>query len=385
MINGNGSNFTSSAFCCGEKTFENVRRVAYHFQHLLQVFFCLLKGYAMKSSDIKVGVIGYGGAFNMGKNHLNEMARAGMTPVAVCDVDKSRLEVAKQDFPGIGTYSSPEEMLKKADVNLITIITPHNTHAPLAIKCLKAGKHVVSEKPLAITTAEVDSMIAAAKKSGVILSTYHNRHWDGCIMQAVKTIKTGIIGDIARIDVRGGGYGMPGPWWRSSKTISGGILYDWGVHFLEYTLQLMNAEIAEVAGYAKNGYWAQFTKWKDDTNEDDAFLVVRYSNGAWSTLQMSHIESNPKPMFEVTGTKGSYIMEHGGYTIITHKKNGIMLTTRGKNPPGEGWRFYQNIADHLTKNEPLIITPEWARRPVHILDLACRSAKAGKTLSAKYA
>lgn len=86
-----------------------------------------------KASDIKVGVIGYGGAFNMGKAHLAEMKKAGMTPVAVAELDKSRLEVATKDFPGIETYLSVDEMLKKSDVNLVAIITPHNTHAKLVI------------------------------------------------------------------------------------------------------------------------------------------------------------------------------------------------------------------------------------------------------------
>jgi len=61
-----------------------------------------------RASDILVGCIGYGGAFNMGRQHLGEMANAGMTPVAVCDIDESRLEVARQDFPGIETYNSED-------------------------------------------------------------------------------------------------------------------------------------------------------------------------------------------------------------------------------------------------------------------------------------
>ena len=68
-----------------------------------------------KASDIRVGVIGYGGAFNMGKAHLNEMKQAGMTPVAACDVDPKRVEVAKGDFPGIQTYTDVGAMLAKSN------------------------------------------------------------------------------------------------------------------------------------------------------------------------------------------------------------------------------------------------------------------------------
>ncbi len=108
------------------------------------------------SQDIKVGVIGYGGAFNMGRQHLTFMKKAGMTPVAVAELDETRLKVAQEEFPGIETYTSVSAMLDKSDVNLVVIITPHNTHAELALQCLRAGRHVISEKPLAITTEECD-------------------------------------------------------------------------------------------------------------------------------------------------------------------------------------------------------------------------------------
>ena len=339
----------------------------------------------MKPADIKVGVVGYGGAFNMGKAHLNEMQRAGMTPVAVAEIDASRLAVAQTDFPGIETYPTLTAMLKKSDVNLLAIITPHNTHAKLGLEALRAGRHVVCEKPMAITTAECDAMIAAAKKSGVIISTYHNRHWDGWIMEAVDHIRAGKIGDVYRIEAHMGGWGQPGDWWRTSKSISGGILYDWGVHLLEYSLQLMDSEIVEVTGLAKTGVWASHTKWKADTNEDEGAAIVRFKNGGWVSLNISSLDSNPKRgVLEITGTKGTYLIDWQNYEITTHAGKQTVVT-KGKCRETEGWRFYQNIADHLTKGEKLVITGEWARRPIHILDLACQSAKQGKALKAKYA
>jgi predicted dehydrogenase len=338
-----------------------------------------------KPGEIKVGVVGYGGAFNMGKAHLNEMQRAGMQPTAVAEIDPQRLEVARQDFPGIETYSSVAAMLRKSDVDLLAIITPHNTHARLALQCLNAGRHVVCEKPLAITTAECDAMIAAARRRRVVLSTYHNRHWDGCIMQAVKTIRgRRAIGDVVRVEAHMGGWGQPRDWWRSSKSISGGILYDWGVHLLEYTLQLVDAGIVEVTGFAQRGFWAAKTRWKKDTNEDEGVAVVRYANGAWSTLCISAIDSKPKAGWvEITGTRGTYVMEWSGWELITHAGDRT-ISTKGPNPQSEGWRLYQNIADHLTRGARLIITPEWARRPIHILDLANRSATQGRALRATY-
>jgi len=338
-----------------------------------------------KASDIKVGVVGYGGAFNMGRAHLLQMKAAGMTPVAVTEVDAARLKVAEVDFPGIETYSTVEAMLKKSKVNLIALITPHNTHAPLAVKCLKAGRHVVCEKPLAITTVEVNAMMAAAKKSGVMLSTYHNRHWDGRILEAVRRIKKEkAIGSIVRIECHMGGYRQPGDWWRTSRTISGGILYDWGVHLLEYSLQLIDAEITEVTGFCHHGHWAPLTAWKKDSNEDEGFLVARFKNGQWLTLMISSIDSKAKEGWvEITGTKGTYLIDGDHSKTYVHD-NGHITTTQFPNPPDEGQRYYDNVRDHLVKGKPLVITVEWSRRPIHILDLAVRSAKLGKSLSAKH-
>ena len=337
-----------------------------------------------RASDIRVGVVGYGGAFDMGKTHLREMQKAGMTPTAVAEIDPTRLAAATQDFPKIETYSSLTEMLTKSAVDLIAFITPHNTHAKLAVQALKAGRHVICEKPMAITTAECDAMIAAARKSRVVLSAYHNRHWDGPIQNAVRHIQSGMIGDVVRVEAHCGSRNKPGDWWRTSKSISGGILYDWGVHLLEYSLQIIRSDIIEVAGHAKTGYWASRTKWKKDCIEDEAFASVRFASGQWLTLLVSAIDSNPRRgILDVTGTSGSYVLDWDFNEC--HRRDGNRTKVRRfKNPASEWWRYYQNIADHLTKKENLVITAEWARRPIHILELAGCSARKGTALRARY-
>lgn len=338
-----------------------------------------------KAKDIKVGVIGYGGAFNMGRRHLTDMQAAGMTPVCVAEVDADRRNVATEEFPGIDTYASVSEMLKKSDVNLVVLITPHNTHAKLGLQCLRAGRSVISEKPLAITTAECDAMIKEAKKRRLLLTTYHNRHWDGCVLEALKRIRREkVIGDVYRVEAHIGGYGQPRDWWRSSKSISGGILYDWGVHLLEYALQIIDDDMTEVTGYAKSGFWASKTAWKKDTNEDVASAVVRFKGGTWLNLTVSTLEANPKAgQLEISGTKGSYIFDGGTYQII-HQDGNKKTITSGKNMPSQWPRFYQNVANHLVKGTKLVITPEWARRPIHILDLAGQSIKKKKALPTTY-
>ena len=333
---------------------------------------------------VKVGVIGYSASFNMGRTHLTEMKKAGMVPTAMAELDASRMKAAAEDFPGIETYPSVTEMLAKSDVELLALITPHNTHTELALQCLKAGRHVISEKPFAINTAQCDAMIATAKAKGLLLSAYHNRHWDGAILAAVAAVRSGVLGEVVRVETQMGGWGKPADWWRTSKSISGGILYDWGAHLLEYTLQIMNSEMTEVSGYFHTGFWAGQTPWKKDTIEDEGFLSVRYKSGGWSTLRISSLEHRPgQGWLTITGTQGSYNFDYHNYEMITHQ-DGKTITTRGKNPESEHTKFYQNVADYLGGRAKLIITPEWARRPVHIMDLAGQSATKGKALPVKY-
>lgn len=338
-----------------------------------------------RPEDIKVGTVGYGPSFQIAKHHLNQMKQVGMVPVAIADIDPERLPVAEQDFPGVRTFTSATEMLASCDVDLLAICTPHNTHAELAIECLNAGRHVVTEKPFAITTEECDAMIAAARANDVMLSTYHNRHWDGWILEAVDRIRGGMIGDVIRIEAHSCGYRKPRDWWRSSKSISGGITYDWGAHYLEYALQLLDGNMVEVTGYARYGHWAPYSGYGADTNEDEVIAVVRFDNNQMLTLFMSNIDSTPrKGMLEVVGTRGTFIIAPERWEAIV-QEGGAVVHRRGPNRAGESWKFYQNIADHLTKGTELVITPEYARRPIHIMDLAGKSAAAGQALPVKYA
>ena len=339
-----------------------------------------------KISDIKVGAVGYGASFMIARQHLNEMKRAGMTLTCVTDIDKSRLVAAKKDFPEVETYDSVASMLKHSDVDLVCIATPHNTHAQLAIQCMNGGLNVVTEKPFAITTQECDNMIAARDANGVMLSTYHNRHWDGWILSAVDNIlKDKIIGDVIKVEAHMSGYGPQRNWWRSSFSISGGIMYDWGAHLLEYSLQLLNGKMTEVSGFNHRGFWAKKGPYGvKDGIEDEAFGVIRFDSGQWLSILSSSIDSKPREgWLTVTGTLGQYIVQPDTWKAYTHH-DGDYVFRQGPVRPSEGYRFYENIAAHLTKGTKLVITPEYARRPIHILDLVKRSAAEGHAIPTIY-
>jgi predicted dehydrogenase len=149
-------------------------------------------------------------------------------------------------------------------------------------------------------------------------------------------------------------------------------------------LQLIDSEVTEVSGYATTGFWGAGTPWKDDANEDEACAVVRFESGARATLTVSQLESNPKPGFlEITGTRGSYLMEDWEhYRLIRHRDGERIEEAAARHGDPQFERYFENVVAHLTRGEPLVITPEWARRPVHILDLAGRSAREQRALPA---
>jgi scyllo-inositol 2-dehydrogenase (NADP+) len=323
-----------------------------------------------KSETIRCGVIGYGGAFNMGKAHLAWMKAAGLEPVAACDLDPKRVEAAKADYPGIRTFTDVQKLLDDSGVELLTIITPHNTHAPLALQCLAAGKHVITEKPFCLTVAEATAMIDAAKAKGVMLSTFHNRRWDGDHLAIKEVIAKGLIGEVFHVEANGGGWGHPGHWWRSSKQISGGAFYDWGAHFVDWVLGIVPGPMQNVTGFFQKRVW------NDVTNEDHTQAVIRFKSGASADVQISHIARAPKPRWRILGTKGGILDEGGSLTVFGDMAG---LTGKAEVPYQKtDWQaYYNNVAAHLLKGEPLAVTPESARRVIAVIETAEKSAKSG--------
>ena len=322
---------------------------------------------------ISAGVIGYGGAFNMGRLHLTSMARnRRMKVAAVCELDPERRAVAEEDFPGIKTYGSVGQMLRNADLDLVTIITPHNTHAKLAVQCLEAGVNVVCEKPLAITSAEVEKMMAAAKKRKVMISTFHNRRWDGDFVTLRDLIrKEKIIGRVFRIEAGFSGYGEQGTWWRSSKKVSGGAIYDWGAHFTDWILNIVTDPIDWVSGYqVKNKAWNKYD------NEDHSEYTLRFKGGCTATLTMSNLSMSGRPRWRVLGERGS-IVDVGGKFEVKTLVNGRQMSTEVGFAESNWDAYYENVYRHLLGRAKLVITPESAGRVIGVLEAANLSAARG--------
>ncbi len=327
--------------------------------------------------SMSCAVIGYGPAFNMGKAHCGwAQETKGLELFAVCDIDEKRTQDAEKDFPGIETFNRIEDLLKE-DFDLATIVTPHNMHAPLAIKCLEAGKHTIVEKPMCISIDEATRMVEAAKKSRVMLSVFHNRRWDGDYLTLKDILDKGLIGKVYQLEAFAGGYGHPGKWWRSDKRISGGAMYDWGAHFLDWILNLIPGKIEGVVGFSHK------LVWKDVTNMDDVRAIIRFKSGAVADFQQSSIARMGKPRWRILGTKGAVTDGDKAFRVGTFVR-GIQADMQIKYRDSNWNGFYKNISDHLNRGRELAIKPEEGRRVIAVMETAEKSWKSGQVEKVPY-
>ncbi|WP_199613639.1 Gfo/Idh/MocA family protein [Paenibacillus alkalitolerans] len=325
---------------------------------------------------LRGAVIGYGGAFNMGKQHAQQMMNNGIRFVAACDLDSGRMEQAKQDFPEILTFTDPAELIARNDVDIITVITPHNTHADLGKRILQSGKHCILEKPMCIFTEDAYDMVRLSRETGKMLSVYHNRRWDGWYLTLKDLISKDIIGDIFHMEFSFGGYNAPGSWWRSDKKISGGAFYDWGAHLIDYALGVVPGKIKSVRGFIHNRVWHEVS------NEDQVDSIIHMENGAVTHIQISSIAHAPKPHVRVLGTKGAIIDTNifDGELTLFSQINGVKVETKVACEKDQGHKYYENIAAHLYKGVELVVKPEQAMRNIAVIETTERSAAEGKEL-----
>ena len=201
---------------------------------------------------LKVAVIGVGG---IARVHMPGWAASEHAEVvAGCDIDAAVLQQwgAKNNIENLTTDAA--ELFRDSDIDVIDICTPNNYHAPLTIAALEAGKHVLCEKPLAPTPAEIREMIAARDRSGKLLMTAQHFRFRGSSKAMKAEIKTGVLGDVyhARSWMlrRAGAPTRPG--FTMKKHSSGGPCIDIGVHILDLTLWFMdNPKPVSVTGVAR--------------------------------------------------------------------------------------------------------------------------------------
>jgi predicted dehydrogenase len=325
---------------------------------------------------IRSAVVGYGPWCNMGKLHCTTMSdHPAFELQAVCDTDPARTAEAERDFPAIETYTSLARMLRRDDIDLVTVVVPHDLHARIACKCLRAGKHVIVEKPMAIRASQCTRMIEQANDSGVMLTCFQNRRLDGDYLALQQVIRDDLLGQVFHIEAFHGAYWVPPCPWRNVTKICGGPLHDWGAHYVDWVLGLVPAKVASVTGFLHKQAWPEIDM------ADEGQAVVRFANGAVGDITISRLAFIGKARWLIRGSQGTLTDGQGDSFRLKTLVKGREAEIRVPYQESRWGDYYGNVADHLLRGTDLLVQPEESRRVVGVIEAAMKSARSGKPAS----
>jgi predicted dehydrogenase len=340
------------------------------------------------TAPVRVGLLGYGA---IGHEHSRAVrAVDGLTLTAVCDTSPARRDAAAEVAPGIATTADADDLLARDDVDLVVVSTPPSTHASWALRAIRAGKHVVVEKPFAISTDEADEVMAEASVAGKLAVVYQNRRFDPDHLAVRRALQAGTLGEVFHIETFVGGYGHPCNLWHSDEGVSGGAFYDWGSHVLDQILDLVPTDIDHVTAAAHK------RRWFDVTNADHSRVTIRFTDGAEAEFIHSDLAAALKPRWYVLGTQGAIVGSWRSEKIVSRNDIGTMSedvlapadsppvldlhsadgsVTRLATPPAQAYSFHRELADRLRLGLPMTVTAAQSRRVLAVMEAARISAE----------
>ncbi len=221
----------------------------------------------------KLAIVGYGG---QGAWHANWAGKSDVIELAgIYDIKEERCSLAEQN--GIRVYESLDALLSDASVDIVLCATPNDSHKQISIAALRAGKHVVCEKPVTLCVEDFDEIVAVAKSCGKHFSVHQNRRWDVDYLALKGIIESGEIGEVLNIESRShGSRGCPTDW-RLHKP-SGGMMLDWGVHLIDQMMLLIPEKLVSV--------YCEMTNITTDEVDDGFTLKLIYESGKRATVEV---------------------------------------------------------------------------------------------------
>lgn len=346
-----------------------------------------------RTADLGVAVIGYGPFGGMGYMHgLASTETDGLRFAAAVDTSPVRLEAARKDFPGLATHSTATGAAHDDDVHIAIVATPPVHHAELALELLRAGKHVVVEKPMCLTVAQADELIRVADEHERIITVHQSRRWDRDFLSLKRAIDLGLLGDLFNVETFVGSFEHPCRAWHSEDTISGGAVYDWGSHHIDWILQLYGSNPKRVLCSSHSRVW------NDTSNVDQLSVWMQWADGREATFRQSDIAAIRRPKFYVQGTEGTlqgfyrpmrnerleagrgHLDDYHHHAeapveleLARYEPNYGLVTSQLPPAPHPGWGFHENLANHLLLGEPLAVHPTESRDVVAVLEAAHHS------------
>ncbi len=221
---------------------------------------------------------------------------AGAEVVAVCDIDACRRERVAAQFRIAGACGTIDEVLARRDVDAVGVCTDPGSHPELAIAAMHAGRHVLVEKPLALSVAECERMIEEAGRAGVVAMTGFHMRFHRLVRRAREIIRLGAAGDIESIRLvwhsPRGDKGIPV--WKTRRCQGGGALVEIAVHHLDLVRFLTGADIERILAFTRNGV----------REDESAVISARTTSGVLVSGEFS--ERSPHEIeIVVSGQRGS--------------------------------------------------------------------------------
>jgi len=235
-------------------------------------------------------------------------------------VSRSRSDLAEafaKEF-GVGKwFSNWREQIADDEIDAVYVATPVYLHAQQTIAAAEAGKHVLCEKPMALSVAECGEMVSACRANDVKLGIAYYRRFYPSVIRAKEIIDSGEIGNVSVGQINAFEYFDPSPdgpraWLLDPKKSGGGPMMDFGCHRIEVLMNLFGP-VAEVDGVTSN-------KVLNREVEDTSAALIRFEKGCCATITVTHAAVEPRDTLDIYGTRGSIhvpVLNTGEMTVVT--------------------------------------------------------------------
>ena len=344
-----------------------------------------------------VAIVGFGG---MGGWHKNKLLKSDVAELCgIWDIKEDRRQAARDE--NIHVYSSFEDVLADEKVDIVTIAVPNELHMPLSIAALEAGKNVISEKPVCLSSDELAKIIAASERTGKLFTTHQNRRWDADFLMMKQVYESGDLGEVFTMESRvQGSHGIPGDW-RGKKEHGGGMMLDWGVHLIDQILQITKErKIKRI--YCNFDHITNY-------EVDDGFkLDIYFEEGLVARVEVGTSHFISLPRHYMNGTNGTAIVRDWGRDCeVVCCKNwedkdvipvvtaaGLTKTMAPRNketiteysipsPKSDVHDFYRNYCLAVDGKAEQIVTHKELMRVMKVMEAAFESDAAGKPVEFK--
>lgn len=242
-------------------------------------------------------LIGYGG---MGGWHVDKLRT--LPEINICgvyDILPERNRAA--EAAGLHAYESLEALLADPKVDIVTIATPNDLHRPLAIAAMRAGKNVISEKPVTLSSGDLQAIFDVSRETGMLFTVHQNRRWDEDFLIAKQIYDQNTLGPVHHIESRvHGSRGIPGDW-RNKKSQGGGMILDWGVHLLDQMLLLIEEDVISV--------YCQVSYITNDEVDDGFRVQLTFQSGKTALVEVGTSNFIDLPRWYMLGQNGSALIE----------------------------------------------------------------------------